>query len=278
MAPTSRVIHSGKYLLPNLLTTFNLICGMIAILVAIENYTAGVINQPGEYAITAWLLLAAMVFDYLDGKVARWTNTASDFGVKIDSFTDFVSFGIAPVVIAYTALLQSVSLLIQIIACFSFLLAGAWRLARFNCETISEASSQIFIGLPIPAAATFVATMVLVSSGPKSMVPRFLGQSMHDLSPQMAGTLTAFLLIALAALMISRIPFPAFKRMNRRNLILLGGVGIFFYVLSLVLPWGNIIFLIMLLYIFIGLFQYFLNRVLRLHQKETIGKKVRRIS
>jgi CDP-diacylglycerol---serine O-phosphatidyltransferase len=268
MARHSKVLRSSTYLLPNLLTTFNLICGMIAILMAIENYVSGVRNQPGEYALSAWLLLAAMVFDYLDGKVARWTNTASDFGVKIDSFTDFVSFGIAPVVISYVALLQSIPMVIQIIACFSFLFAGAWRLARFNCEATGEVSNHYFIGLPIPGAAAFVATIVLVSSGPKTVAPIFLGQSMNSLSPQMAGTLVAFLLIALAALMVSRIPFPAFKRMNRRNLILLGGVGIFFYVLSLVFPWGNIIFLLMLLYIFIGLFNYFLNNILKLHQKE----------
>jgi len=269
----SKVIRSGSYLLPNLLTTFNLICGMIAILLAIENYAGGITNSPREYVISAWLLLAAMIFDFLDGKVARWTNAASDFGVKIDSLTDFVSFGIAPMVIAYAALLQNLPSALRGIACFAFLFAGAWRLARFNCETYQDSSHYFFSGLPIPAASAFIATLILVSSAPESVVPRFLGQSMNSLSPQVASTVVAFLLLALAALMVSRIPFPAFKQINRHNLILLGGVTIFFYVLSLVLPWENIVFLIMLLYIFIGLFQYFLDRVLKLHQKRVMPKR-----
>jgi CDP-diacylglycerol--serine O-phosphatidyltransferase len=222
--------------------------------------------------MSAWLLLAAMVFDFLDGKVARWTNAVSDFGVKIDSFTDFVSFGIAPVAIAYTALLQQTPILVKSLACFAFLVAGAWRLARFNCESNTDTSHHFFTGLPIPAASAFIATLVLLSGGSEKVVHRFLGHPLSSLPPHLAGLVAAFVLFSMAALMVSRIPFPAFKKVNRSNLIILGGVAIFFFVLSLVLPWENIIFLIMLLYIFIGLFQYFLNRVLRMHQRQIKGK------
>ncbi len=263
------VRHSGTYILPNLLTAFNLICGIIAILMAIENYSGGITDLKA-YTIPAWLLLAAMVFDFLDGKVARWTNTVSSFGVKIDSLSDLVSFGIAPAVLAYTALLHEVALVIKVVVCFLFLLAGAWRLARFNSETTGEASA-FFVGLPIPGAAAFFATLLLVTpSGPERLMPKFLGQSFSAFSPQMSGYFAAGILVILAVLMVSRIPFPAFKRMNRRNLVLLCGVAMFFVVLRLILPWENIVFLIVSLYFFIGLFQYFLNQVLKLHQKNII--------
>ncbi|MBN1596313.1 CDP-diacylglycerol--serine O-phosphatidyltransferase [candidate division FCPU426 bacterium] len=261
------VIRSSTYILPNLLTAFNLICGIIAILLVLENFAAKNTVQPQEYIISAWLLLAAMIFDFLDGKVARWTNTVSDFGMKVDSFTDFVSFGIAPVLLAYAALLQSLPVVLQILPCFFFLTAGAWRLARFNCETSNQAPANFFNGLPIPAASALISTIILISGGPQHVVPAFLGQSLNSLPPVTAGTLVAFVMSALAVLMVSHVPFPAFKRVNRRNLILLAGVAIFLYVLSLLLPWGNIFFLIMLLYIFIGLFQYFSNRVLKMHEQ-----------
>ncbi len=267
MAKAARRTQVGAYWLPNLLTTFNLVCGILATLLAIENYSSGQATRLEDYAVSAWLLLAAMLFDFLDGKVARWTNAVSDFGVKIDSLSDFVSFGIGPVVIAYTALLPATSPAIQIGACFLFLLAGAFRLARFNTECETGGGQQYFCGLPIPAASALICTVVLMSSEPAwAGAPPLVGQSLSPLPPAMASTLSAFLLVALAGLMMSRIPFPAFKRFNRRNLIILGGAAIFFGVLSLLLALGNILFLIMSLYVFIGLYQYFLDRVIRQHQ------------
>lgn len=266
MAQAASRSQPGAYWLPNLLTTFNLICGILAILLAIENYAAGS-TRIQDYTLSAWLLLAAMFFDFLDGKVARWTNAVSDFGVKIDSLSDFVSFGIGPMVIAYAVLLPATAPAIQIGACFLFLLAGAFRLARFNHECEIGGGFQYFSGLPIPAASALICTVILLSSEPVlAGVTPLLGGSLAPLPPAMASILSALLLVALAGLMISRIPFPSFKRFNRRNLIILGGAAIFFGVLSLVLALGNILFLTMLLYIFIGLYQYFLDRVIRQHQ------------
>jgi CDP-diacylglycerol--serine O-phosphatidyltransferase len=262
-------IHPGTYLLPNLLTTFNLTCGILAILLTLENSSD---QTPGfkNYSVSAWLILAAMVFDFLDGKVARWTHAVSEFGVKIDSLADFISFGIAPVVITYFALLQDVPLLIRGLSGGLFLFGGAWRLARFNCEVQTHDDHTYFTGLPIPAAAAFVCTIVLVYLGPGSAGPKFLSRSFLSLPHNVAGSLSALVLVILAFLMISRVHFPAFKRSNRRNLILLGGVAIFFAVLLLIIPPENIVFLIMLLYLIIGLFQSFSARVLRLqHKKKT---------
>jgi len=260
-------IHPGTYLLPNLLTTFNLTCGILAILLTLENFSDKV---PGSqnYAISAWLILAAMVFDFLDGKVARWTHAVSEFGVKIDSLADFISFGIAPVVITYSALLQDVPILIRGLSCGLFLFGGAWRLARFNCEVQTHDDHTYFTGLPIPAAAAFICTIVLVNSGPASVGPKFLSRSFLSLPANVAGSLGALVLVMLAFLMISRIHFPAFKKANRRNLIFLGGGALFFSVLLLIIPPKNIVFLIMLLYLIIGLFQNFSAQVLRLQHKK----------
>jgi CDP-diacylglycerol--serine O-phosphatidyltransferase len=265
-----KAIRRGMYLLPNLLTTFNLICGILALVLSLEPRQmtpalGGV--YPPQWISAAWLILAAMIFDYLDGKVARWAKAASDFGMRIDSLTDLLSFGIAPMVLAYSALLAELPGLAAMAICGLYLLAGAWRLARFNLESSNGGHQTYFTGLPIPAAACFIASLVLVSSDRERMVPRILGHSFSALPPQLAGSLSALLLGGLAALMVSRIPFPAFKKVDQRNLILLGGVGIFAAVLLLVLQLQYIIFFIMLIYVTFGLFQSFVDRVIRLQSR-----------
>ncbi len=270
MTTENKMIRHGVYLLPNLLTSFSLLCGIVAMVICLEYLAGHGSTREGSplYTSAAWLIIASMVFDFLDGKVARWVHAESEFGVKIDSLTDFVSFGIAPVVLAYTVLLPHVPLPIQALACGIFLFGGAWRLARFNCESAGNCTgSTHFTGLPIPAAASFICSLVLITPSTEKGGTVFLGRSFSMLPPAVAGALAALLLIILAFLMMSRIPFPAFKKTNRRNLILFGGVAIFILVLMLVLPIPNIVFLIMVLYLTFGLFQYFLDRVLKLQNQ-----------
>jgi CDP-diacylglycerol--serine O-phosphatidyltransferase len=274
----NRIVRQGAYLLPNLLTSFSLLCGIVAIVLCLEFLTGQNVTHEGRPLFTsaAWLIIASMVFDFLDGKVARWVHAESEFGVKIDSLTDFVSFGIAPVVLAYTALLPRVPLAVQGVVCGAYLFGGAWRLARFNCEAANCGSSSThFTGLPIPAAATFICSLVLITPGSENGSVFSLGRTFTTLPPTVAGTLAALLLLVLAFLMMSRIPFPAFKKTNRRNLILFGGVGIFILVLMLVLPLPNIVFLIMVLYLTFGLFQNFMDRVLKLQQQPSLKLKPR---
>ncbi len=267
MPSNPTLLKNSAYILPNMMTAFNLICGLLAIIIALESYG---ITEPGsKYYLAAWLIIAAMVFDFLDGKVARWTHTESHFGVKIDSLTDFVSFGVAPVVIAYATVLQSTVIGLRLPAVGLFLLAGAWRLARFNCETMPDHTATHFTGLPIPAAAVFICTLVLVNKDhAQSIEPALIGRSFSSFSPELGSIFFACLMIGLAFLMVSRIPFPAFKRVNRRNMMILAGVALFFAVLSLLLPLENIVFLIMLLYVFIGLFQYFLERAIQQYLRQ----------
>ena len=83
---SGKMIRNGAYLLPNLITSFNLICGILAIVLCLEYLTGHVpLSNPQLYTSSAWLIIAAMVFDYLDGKVARWAHAESEFGVKINS-------------------------------------------------------------------------------------------------------------------------------------------------------------------------------------------------
>jgi len=266
---TNNMLRSGTYLIPSLLTAFNLVCGILAILLSVDSFSSGT-DLHHNYTLASWLILAAMVFDYLDGKIARLIHATSDFGVKIDSLCDFVTFGIAPVVVAYAALLQQAPFALQSIACIAFLFAGAWRLARFNCESCDAPSSySFFTGLPIPAASAVVCTVVLITPGNETTVTKLLGNTFGAFNPALTSLLVSLLMLGLAFLMVSRIPFMAFKKINRRNLIVFGGVGVFFGVLSFILPLGNIVFLLMMLYLLIGLYQYFLERVLRLQPKHT---------
>lgn len=269
-------VRAGTYILPNLLTACNLTCGILAILLVLETAPSAPLAGSPNQILASWLILAAMVFDFLDGKVARWTHSVSEFGVKVDSLTDFVTFGMAPATLAYVVLLPEISFGVRSVACGLFLAGGAWRLARFNCETYSKSSQSFFSGLPIPAAASLVATYSLVTCGAEHATRTFLDRSVASLPLPLAGTLSALLLAVLAVLMVSRVPFPAFKKIDGKNILILSGLGLFSGVLLLVLPLDQIVFFIMLLYILIGLFQHFLNRVLLLQPRIRREKKDRR--
>lgn len=109
----------------------------------------------------ALAILAAILFDGLDGRVARITKTNTDFGLEYDSLADLLSFGVAPAILLYTWILKPFGR-IGWLAVFLFVLCGAVRLARFNVQ-VTEKSTDRFIGLPIPAAAGLVASYVIFS-------------------------------------------------------------------------------------------------------------------
>ncbi|MCP3673190.1 MAG: CDP-diacylglycerol--serine O-phosphatidyltransferase [Gammaproteobacteria bacterium] len=139
----------GIYLLPNLFTTFGIFCGFYGI----------VASMSGHFADAAFALFIAMLMDSFDGRVARMTNTTSDFGAEYDSLADIVSFGVAPALIAYNwAHLEKLEQ-IGWLAAFIYVVCGALRLARFNVmpETVDK---KYFQGLPIPAAAAVIIGLV----------------------------------------------------------------------------------------------------------------------
>lgn len=138
---------NALYILPNLFTTANMLSGFYSI---IESYQ-------GDYLSAAWLLVLAVVFDNLDGKIARLTHCESKFGFEYDSLSDLVSFGVAPAFLMYTFALNDMGR-IGIIAASLFLLTGALRLARFNVITTKTID---FVGLPIPGGALIISSIIM---------------------------------------------------------------------------------------------------------------------
>ncbi|MBC7660387.1 MAG: CDP-diacylglycerol--serine O-phosphatidyltransferase [Chitinophagaceae bacterium] len=150
---TRRRLGGAIYILPNLITTGNLFFGFFSIVKSLQ----------GDFAWASMAILLAAIFDVLDGRVARMTNSSSEFGVQYDSLCDLMSFGLAPAILMYCAGLREAGRLGWII-CFMFLAAGALRLARFNVQSSIGKASGDFTGLPIPMAAGVVACFVALWS------------------------------------------------------------------------------------------------------------------
>jgi CDP-diacylglycerol--serine O-phosphatidyltransferase len=142
-------LHVNIYVLPNLLTTMNLFFGFYGIVHAVQ----------GDYVMAAYAVVAASIFDLLDGRVARMTHSTSEFGEQYDSLSDLVSFGVAPGLLLFYWSLQPFGRL-GWLASFFFVACGALRLARFNVQK-TALSKAYFQGLPIPMAAGIVASAVL---------------------------------------------------------------------------------------------------------------------
>ena len=138
----------GIYLLPSVLTTFGMFAGFYSIISSIN----------GDFTIAAISILIAMFWDTLDGRVARLTNTQSAFGAEYDSLADLVSFGLAPVLLVYQWTLYELGRF-GWLAAFVYLACAALRLARFNTQ-VGIADKRYFQGLPSPAAAGVIASMI----------------------------------------------------------------------------------------------------------------------
>ena len=147
----STIRHRGIYLLPNLFTTGAMFAGFYAMTSAIN----------GRFETAAISMFVAMILDGLDGRVARLTNTQSEFGVQYDSLSDMVSFGIAPALVMYLWVLGSLGKL-GLFAAFVHAAGGALRLARFNTQ-VEVADKRYFQGLPSPAAAAILAGGLWIS-------------------------------------------------------------------------------------------------------------------
>jgi CDP-diacylglycerol--serine O-phosphatidyltransferase len=139
--------------LPSLMTLGNLLCGFLSLL-----QTAN-----GRFEVAAWLILVAMIFDALDGKIARMTKVTSDFGAELDSLSDMIAFGAAPAFLVAFMSSYLPGKLAWLVGAV-FVISVALRLARFNVETSpSEEHHRFFKGLPSPAGAGFVASLVILN-------------------------------------------------------------------------------------------------------------------
>jgi CDP-diacylglycerol--serine O-phosphatidyltransferase len=208
----------GVSLLPTFFTMGNLFLGFSAIVASIE----------GRHAKAAPLILWAMLLDVLDGRIARMTGTASEFGGELDSLADAISFGVAPAVLIYTWACRPM-MPIGWVAAFLFVTCGVMRLARFNVQK-HVVDGRHFVGLPIPAAAGQLSAIVLFAQKPPDS--------------QSARLMIVFFMVALSFLMVSTLRYPSFKTVDlrsRRSYITVLGVALLFPLLALHPDWMLII-------------------------------------
>lgn len=177
--PGRRVPHRGMYVLPSLFTAGNIAAGYYAILESVNGWRSGDSSFFDRAALAIGL---AVLFDGLDGRIARMTNTSSAFGRELDSLADVITFGVAPSLLAYLwgvrEVIPSGHPAIEArlqhfgsVVCFLFLISGACRLARFNISVNPQPRNpgrpdrKYFVGMPIPAGAGVVAAVVHFESG-----------------------------------------------------------------------------------------------------------------
>lgn len=179
----------GIYLLPNLLTTAGLFSGFYAV----------VSSMNGHFESAAVAIFIAMIFDGLDGRVARITNTQSEFGAEYDSMADMVSFGIAPALVAYNWALADMGKF-GWLAAFVFVAGAALRLARFNTQ-VGIADARFFQGLASPAAAGVIASLVWVGAS-------------YQVDGHAYGVIVGIITIVTGLLMVSNFRYNSFKEVD----------------------------------------------------------------
>ena len=188
------------FVLPSSITMASVLCGFSSVVMSIN--AAG--STPDRYFLwAAGLLVLAGVFDGLDGRVARATNTATEFGVQLDSLADVISFGMAPAILAYRYGFFQLGIHDPNLraagwaACFVYTACGALRLARFNVQ-VGATDPRYFMGLPIPAGAACIASVII----------------WHPAPPTSAVQAYAFAaeLFLVGLLMVSTLRFPSFKK------------------------------------------------------------------
>src|SRR5712692_2173706 len=214
----SRRLRKGMYILPSLFTTANMYLGFYAM----QQITQGTLAEYWHFDHAAMAIGFAVLFDGLDGRIARMTNTTSEFGRELDSLADVITFGVAPAFLALMWGFRYISPYISYpdmvvklshlgaIAGFGFLVAGASRLARFNITTNPQPSNpgrpgrKYFVGMPIPAAAGVIAAVVHFSGGDP---------------PERWGTAVTWLgvIVIAAYLMVSTWRFYSFKDIDFRS-------------------------------------------------------------
>ena len=187
MASELKKPRKGVYLLPNMITTLSMFLGFLSM----------VWSAQGRFEAACFAILLSAVMDGLDGKVARLTNTASEFGVQYDSLSDLVAFGIAPAMLLWQWNLLALGR-VGVAAAFIYAACGALRLARFNVST-AAVGKRFFIGLPIPAAGCTVVTFVFCAS--------YFPSIMNVVLPYMALVLA----VGVGVLMVSRVRYFSFK-------------------------------------------------------------------
>ncbi len=189
--------------IPNFFTVGNLACGFFAIVASME----------GRWIAAPSAIFVGHFLDILDGRIARWMKSPSEFGMQFDSFADWISFGIAPSVMVYLIVLHVFKELGFLLALF-YVLCGALRLTRFNLKTSADSGPSLnFVGLPIPVAGGFLAILVLLfglfDNGNQGRTMPLLYKQIPFLK---AGI--PVIMFSLSLLMISKFQYATFKKVH----------------------------------------------------------------
>ena len=248
---TKKIPSRGIYLLPSILTTFGMFAGFYSIVASIN----------GDFTLAAISIMVAMMWDTLDGRVARLTNTQSDFGGEYDSLADLVSFGVAPALLVYEWSLSDLGR-VGWLAAFIFLACAALRLARFNTQ-VGILDKRYFQGLPSPAAAGVIASMIWLKFW---NFEYFFG--IATLSYYIGVGIT----ILCALLMVSNVRYYSFKELDSKK-------ASFRFILVVVLS-----FIVLLskpnIFLFTGFFLYMLSgpfiTIIGLNKKRKQKKQILR--
>lgn len=225
-----------RKIIPNMITSGNILSGILSMILTLQ----------GHYQPAAWLIMAAVFFDAMDGKMARSLGGSTEFGVELDSLADVVSFGAAPALLFYAVFLWGWLGIVGALAAAFFGLCGALRLARFNvCHVPGP-----FQGLPIPAGGLFLASMVM---GGLSMPP----------------VLASLLAVGTGLLMVSSIPYGNLKRLRSGNVNRLKVAFMFALTVALIVALqGKATLAAMCIYVTSGFFRFDWRRWLALDPAE----------
>lgn len=242
-----RGIRKGLYVIPTMFTAANIGMGFFAVLYSIRGFQLAdrdLAAATGYFDYAAIAIGLAILFDTLDGRVARMTHTATELGVQFDSLADVLTFGIAPIALIFSwgiaATLPETSSAygLGVFLLFMYLMCGAFRLARFNIQAtrpriLAEGTQKLdkknFVGLPIPPAAGLLASIVHFHPMPLSVY----GEGMA----QFYTYLVMILIAVLGILMVSTIRYTSFKTVNFRGrslylVLLIAGTGMLIWLYS----------------------------------------------
>lgn len=200
-------MKKGIYILPSLCTTGNAICGFYSIVSVINGI---ILQSEGDikraesaFVAASYAIILGILFDGLDGRIARFMKSTSRFGVEFDSLADLISFGMAPGLLVYCWALRPYGK-VGWLAALLFVICGALRLARFNSQA-SEGKSRFFTGLPIPAAAGVIASLIIFYFSHWDTLKGFL---------RYRAVTSVVVVYVLAFLMVSTIKFRSLKEFD----------------------------------------------------------------
>lgn len=195
------------YFLPNVMTGANLFCGFVALTKIVEWNAAG--NNYNDIKVALLFILAACIFDLLDGRVARMGGAESPFGREFDSLADIISFGAAPAFLVYRVVLKDVFIKHPEFGWFIasiYLICGAFRLARFNClaAMAGTGGGKEFLGFPIPAAAGLVSSLTLF----------MIWWDEKEFAEANWRFALPVIMLLLSLMMVSEVKYPTFKKLD----------------------------------------------------------------